>query len=298
MKHWRKIYILLAIFITTISLGALLLKIENLPPVNNWWPTQARPEYLVASIISAVFQFTVAALAYHSALNTRDPHRRIRFIGVFLLAQAGKYAPGRVWSPFIQKLTIGNEESLTRIIFANILVFACVVISQLITAFTALLYFSIGLGAAAAALLLIPAGTGLAFRLFSKTPLKNWDVTNFFSQQDSALRFLCNFLLFFFSGLMTWFTFYCGWLGYAPEEGLALIGATSLSLIAGYLSVLPAGLGVREAVFIMMKDMPWPLPTEAMTTLAIQSRAFLFLVDGLIASLGVLILILFKRREA
>jgi uncharacterized membrane protein YbhN (UPF0104 family) len=98
--------------------------------------------------------------------------------------------------------------------------------------------------------------------------------------------------------LATWLSFYSGWLGYSSAEGLALVGATSLSIMVGYLSVLPAGLGVRDAAFILMKEIPWPLPIDQMAVLAIQSRAFMFLVDGLTASLGLLVVLVARRQRS
>lgn len=299
IASWRYAYALLAIVITIISVLGLLRQLNELPPTNYWWPVSSRLEYLVIAISLAILQFAVAAKIYISALTPNETKIRMKLLGVFFLSQAGKYAPGRIWSPFIQKLAIGNGERLSTIFFANILVFSSVVLSQTLIGFGALTNFLAGPFVAIFSMLFFFAFFVLTTPiLLGHTSINRWEAFRFLSTQGNALELAKNILLLLLIGLATWLAFYSGWLGYSTDEGLALVGATSLSIMVGYLSVLPAGLGVRDAAFILMKEIPWPLPIDQMAVLAIQSRAFMFLVDGLTATLGLLVVLVARRQRS
>ena len=299
LTSWRYAYALIAIAITIISVLGLLRQLNELPPTDYWWPVSSRLEYLAIAISLAILQFTVAAKIYISALTPNETRMRMKLLGVFFLSQAGKYAPGRIWSPFIQKLAIGNGEKISTIFFANILVFSSVIISQIIIGLGALVNFLIGpLIAIFSMLIFFALSMSIASLLFSRNSFRSWEVFRFFSNQGNRIELAKNILLLLSIGLATWLSFYSGWLGYSSDEGLALVGATSLSIMIGYLSVLPAALGVRDAAFILMKEIPWPLPIDQMAVLAIQSRVFMFLVDGLTASLGLLVVLVARRQRS
>jgi len=298
MGRLRTTYVTLAIVITSISLGMLFLKLDQLPPIIEWWPESSESIDLAIATLFAVFQITIASLIFHSSARGNNENKK-RLIAVFLLAQAGKYAPGRIWSPFIQKFVLGEHIGISGIFLANIIVFGCVLFSQILTAMVTLVYFYSGVifATIAAALGLFVPNAILIF-LASTSLTKKWIFIDELSKISRRIELLRNIGLLFLSGILTWAFFYIGWLKYSVDEGIALIGTTSVSVIAGYFSLLPAGLGVREAMFIAMKDFAWPLPYEHMPQLAIQSRTFLFLVDALTAVLGLLLLLFSSKSKS
>ncbi|PRH83496.1 hypothetical protein C6N40_02270 [Arenimonas caeni] len=99
------------------------------------------------------------------------------------------------------------------------------------------------------------------------------------------------------SGCLAWLSVYSLWLGYPLEESFSLYGLSSASIVLGLLSLLPAGLGVREAAFIWLETLPWPLPTKSLLLLAIYGRIWLLLLDVVSAIVGAMWLLASRRMQ-
>jgi uncharacterized membrane protein YbhN (UPF0104 family) len=247
---------------------------------------------LVASNASSAMLFAVLARS-HGAPESR----RSALAGGFLLSQVAKYVPGRVWGVVVQGLLMGAGASLRTLIVANVEV--ALVVLGAVTA--------VGLALAGGAIsglwvsLALLAGSWLAllgmvrgrFLAIVVAHLQGWLPARFqsvgavdprgadTSDRWLPLALLC--LLVFYAG--GWIVLLAWGLAMPVDDSIKLTALLSVSYALGVLSLLPAGIGAREAAFVglghlMHADMP------TLAAVAIVTRLVMVLGDFASLPLG------------
>jgi len=254
----------------------------------------------LASLLASNICMTGLFCALAAGKQKHATHRLLA--GTFLMGQAVKYIPGRIWPLVMQATILHGKSPKTQLVAANLdLAFVNI---ALVTGcgFALVTATSLTHGHALAAVIVLCTvilswklvRSGVASRLIrrlaqvvKKVPPKDDEL----SQQNRAAGADALPWMFAFS------FFYCiGWfmLARATVAGDCWIGAqvaatTALSHIAGVVSLLPGGLGAREGALLLLAPLT-SVPTMDMAAFAVISRAALILIDGASALLGYLLL--------
>ena len=285
--------------ILTISAIALILAIsyqsrnEIMKTISamQWWQ-------LSLATISLTLANIGMALTFSELLPTTLPPKKRLIVGTFLLSQVGKYMPGRVWGIVMQAAILHKTGPTSGIFTANIeLTIANLIIAT-------------GIGT-----------SFLAWPTYGPTPaiailIATWVAANKslsinFSRkiERTALRIIPKFYEKFTrkittthtistrptrpDGLLLYIiTYSIGWWLLAKATTnldaaacMKIVAALSLSYIAGVISLLPAGIGVREGTLILLSP-ALGATHESMTALAVSSRAIMILMDIMTACIG------------
>ncbi|MBJ6985301.1 hypothetical protein [Luteimonas sp. MC1750] len=261
--------------------------------------TQAFATSIFALVLANVFVAVLFATMLGRPEGDAGSQRRMA--GVFLFTQLGKYVPGRVWG-MVAQASIIRAESPARLVLVNVELAVIV------------LFTTCGIGAA---LLLAhwygtTIGLGallLAFAVTASTLQRSWvfNLLNFAivrlplpkklaAVRDVGLPVSRVGITLALQLAGFWAMYLIGWWQLAStlpgvaEVGTGLVVAClSLSYVAGLASMLPAGLGAREAVLLLLGPSSG-VPFELMALLAVTSRIALLLVDGIGAGVGFLAL--------
>jgi len=295
--NWKWIRRLLAGVLTFAAIFALWRAIAELPDAASLWPVPFRLGSFSFAVLLGMVQMLVAAGCFQDF----TPSIRARGVpapSIFLLSQTAKYVPGRIWAPAMQRLLIGDGASTKNIIAANMAVLCCVVSAQVVGAISCAVYFIAGLPAAALILAIVISLLGVLMRILAGLILRigpSWMPE--MKPERMALRALWWTVILAFTGALAWVFVYAVWLGFPIEESIALYGISSVSILIGLLSFLPAGFGVREAVFVWLAALPWPLPAESLAPVAIHGRIWLLAVDIASAVMGLVWLVVAKTAK-
>lgn len=252
----------------------------------------AAPGWIAAGLLFAALGMTGIAVGWTGVLEMLGSKvARSRVIAWYFVGELGKYLPGGVW-PVLGRGELARRGGVPRQ-RAYVSVFLSLITLYLGAMFVAavLLPFSLAgggpLGAASLLLVLLPLGLaalhprilnpvfGLARRV-TKREL----VVEIPSWRASVMVVLRYAPAWVFVGLATWAMARAIDPG-APFSRIAF--AAVLSWIAGFVAVpVPAGAGVREAVFIAASGMDH----GAGATVAVAARILFILVDGGGAGIG------------
>jgi uncharacterized membrane protein YbhN (UPF0104 family) len=246
----------------------------------------ASPGFLVLGLLAASVGMTTIAAGWTDVLALLGPHvSRWRVIGWYYIGELGKYLPGGVWP------VLGRGELARRGGVGRSVAYASVGLSlatlYLAAAMTALVFLPFSLaggghvGAEMLLLLLLPAGLlalhpkvldpflALARRATRRDlviPVPPWRDT-----VAVVARYVPAWL---FVAAATW----CVARAVDPDAPVSRIAfAAVLSWIAGFAAVpVPAGAGVREAVFIAASGLDPGLGA----TVAVATRVLFIIADG------------------
>ncbi|NZA28351.1 flippase-like domain-containing protein [Luteimonas sp. SJ-92] len=225
-------------------------------------------------------------------------------LGIFLVSQVAKYVPGRIWGVAMQVSMLRAPGSTAAVVGANIELAILVLMVVLGVALTCLVGWISGLMAAAVALLATFAGCALILSMDSLAQLARLArrclprIAKFAFlrreaesvgrgpggelTRDTYAR-LAIYILLYCAG---WWLLVVSITGLDARDSLAIVAAMSLSYVAGALSMLPGGLGVREGAMVLLA--PAVGMTHAdMGALALVSRAVLLMMDAIAAMLGI-----------
>lgn len=247
--------------------------------------SDASPAWILVGLACCTLGMTSIGWAWTDVLHLLGaPVARGRTLAWYFVGELGKYLPGGVWP------VLGRGELARRGGVPGPRAYASVALS-LVTLYLAAMLVAVGLlpfalgddgpGATALLLLLLPLGLGAlhpkvlgpvldVVRRVTKRPLAI-DVPPWRGSVTTVLRYV-----------PTWIFNAAGTVAVAhavaPDEGgLARIAfAATLSWIAGFLAIaVPAGAGVREAVFLAACG----LPSGLGATVAVATRVLFILVD-------------------
>ena len=228
-------------------------------------------------------------------------HDRHRRVAAYLLAQPGKYLPGKIWSAVMQSFALGRDSRLATIAIANIeltaiaivqttgLGVACLQPRSPLLVLTALVAASL----ATLAIALLPTVQWLvriapSLQRWLKLPAKSETLlpeshTRLLALAVAALA--CNFAA-------SWCLLWAARAMVAPEQLLPLLATLYLGVAASLLALpVPAGLGVREAAVAGLGSLIAPdVAPTLVISIALLARCWQLLVDVTCLVIGWLLL--------
>lgn len=297
-KNLRKVlYRIFAISITVASIlylahewsitaGSQKLKIENYSVTG-----------FIISLLAGLVHLAVMARIF-SGLISNGQH--MHNASIFLATQITKYAPGKIWPFLMQRTMLGSSFTTKNLITVNV-VLAWITLGGLFAGMVmAILYQSFGFTASifgAIGSCLIFGAPVIVARLFQPW-LAKYEWTNAVSEL-TEMRVIFGCLAAWITSALSWFGLYSCALGYDFKNAISLYGITGFSIVAGMVSALPAGLGLREASIVWAGDALTGWTTYQLASIAIAARVWLLALDVLASLVGFLgIVILSARRSA
>jgi len=250
------------------------------------------PVFAVVAVLMLALSNVGAGLAFSSIISRElgraAPRMRV-LLGVFLYSQVAKYVPGKVWGVVLQRQAVGPSLTIDRLLRVNL----DLAVLSLSTTFGAAVVFASAnlfgfpVGAIVGGIVLSLIWMGVAARPSVRIQqVLGWLSTRFRSSDpEPALpglqadpRFALAIALAFSAYCVGWLVLVLAVSAQSVEVSLRVAAMLSLSQSVGILSLLPAGLGAREAFIVASSS--WTYPDAAfMTFLAISSRLVMVLVD-------------------
>lgn len=236
-------------------------------------------------------------LLFSELINRRsDTSIDSRFLaGSFLYCQIAKYIPGRIWG-IVQQASLLNSRVISPlVVIENI---RLTLVTFLFTAIIGLSLIALQLVGISAFLVCLFLGW-LAALLVAITPFPQWlnrllsradrntEVPSRWGTSDSQSwgslgLMLCMVMS---SYLIGWLLFFHETLGLSLEKSLQIAAIFSLSAPIGILSMLPAGIGAREAAMLGFGLFLAPT-VEVAASAAVVSRVAMLIIDLLSFPLG------------
>jgi len=271
-----------------ISLAAVLYLLRALADVDfsslhNWRDQLHAPMAALALVIG--LGHVIAASWMIQLLLPSDG--RSGMLAVILIAQIAKYVPGRIWGVVMQKSLASPSVGILRLASANLVGMALVVLAQVSVLVAALMWKWGGGWAALVSIVFVALAVYLALsliaRLSATVPKLDWLAGR---ERHWSLLLTIAWLATTLALFGAWAALFLGALGL--DEPLAFDGIvlTTASFIAGLASLIPAGLGVREAAFLWLGDGIGAASTEVIVGLAVATRVYLLALDALAAVVG------------
>lgn len=215
---------------------------------------------------------------------------------VFFISQLGKYVPGSVW-PIIAQIELTKGQGIPRVRSTTGALVAMVVgvatsgiISVLVLLTTASdsrsKYWYVFVVVPCVLVMLAPPALERALRLVGKVTRRELGTTRL-SWFGLGTAVSWSFVMWGLFGLHTWFVVR-DLLPDSEPSYLLMVGAFAFAWLAGFLVVIaPAGVGIREAVFVLALGGTLSVPDAL--ALAILSRFILTIVDAILGG-GALLL--------
>jgi len=225
------------------------------------------------------------------------PSERSGIFAIVLMSQVAKYAPGKIWGVVMQKALAPPTLSLARLASANVIAMLLVVAAQVAVFLAALAWRSSGFPLAVLALLASAVAIFTTLLFFARFLGEGRRIVVL---PEAGPRWCGALAIAWLATAVTlaaaWIALFAGAFGLSPSlvaEGVML---STASFIAGLASLVPAGLGVREAAFVWLGSLVSGAASAAVLTLALATRVYLVALDLLSASMGFLLRIVERRR--
>ena len=285
----------------TLALSALLIMV-----VVSWDETAAMIRSADWSLLSlsllflALSNLSAGIILAAIVKNGDDALATSQVVGAFLLAQASKYVPGKIW-PILMQSALHQKGVAGRIISGNIELIGLQLLLISCVGLIAVAYLYLGLAFATAIFICScfftcrVASWGVASRLIGKIlqtmpRLAKWRGLHAFASAPGQASSFCSqgclgiavFMVAYGAG---WWLFVVACVTPEPMTALAVTGIIALSHIGAALSLLPGGLGAREGVIIILAPAAG-ISLPEMTAIALASRAAIIVVDVLSAATG------------
>ncbi|MFN3844003.1 MAG: hypothetical protein ACK4RW_12210 [Rehaibacterium terrae] len=230
-----------------------------------------------------------------------QPIPKMAVAGAFLLAQVGKYVPGRVWGLVMQKAALGHALQTRAMIVANLEVSLISLVGMAGSGLACIALIRLGCVTAVAAMLLT---AGAMVAMMSARFMKRAEdlIVRVVGRADyqaerrrapnSAIRLVRVVPL-----ILAYLSLYAfGWtmllmfgFGVRLEPALQFVAAQSASQILGVLSMVPAGIGIRE-VALLASSAWFAVDAVVVAALVVLTRLALVCIDLLSMPLGALML--------
>lgn len=259
------------------------------------WPSGISWAWVIVSVVIGVVHVLAMAAAFAWLVGL---HGRTRIASIFLLSQAAKYVPGKVWGVVAQQALLGDQSRLSRVVGANVAMAAILFSSQVALALAALLVPRVGMLASAMVGVAVSSLAGVSAAMLQRLHRAHaWRVLVPWARADigrvTAVASLASLLL----TATAWIALFGGGIGYGASEVVGWISISGASFVAGMLSVLPGGLGLREAVFVALGDQSGFIVSADGPMLALLTRAWLLAIDGVAVLLGIVGVVVLKARS-
>lgn len=231
-------------------------------------------------------------------------------LGIFLFSQVAKYVPGRIWAIVMQAGMMKGGMGVSALAVANIELALVLIASSVGLGGAALVW--VFLGTAAGAVTLLLAALTCYVMLRARFTRRLVDVVAVMLGRDRGgdatattkigrdrmrwvnLAACVGFAISCFGG---WLLIFASGFGFGLHDGLLLVSALLFAAVAGMISMLPGGLGVREAAMLAFAG--WgELGGGDLAAAAISTRLCILVVDAMSAVVGgVLVRRDGKRRD-
>lgn len=249
----------------------------------------------IAWFIAALLAFVhVAICGFVFTRSLSSQHAR-RLWPVYVLSQVAKYVPGRIWSVVLQRTMIGSGSSSLAVISANLRISAAVVWSQLI----ALLALCSILGMVSP--LFVPVFVAGIFAVdgalsyFARS--SRWSILEAWKAPQAAGLTVAAAIGGAMATSAAWWTLYSWGFSLDGKQSVEAIAVSTASFLAGLASALPAGLGTRDAAFVLLGRLDlFSLEAAMIPALALASRLWLLMVDVVSAVVAGTWLLIERRR--
>lgn len=268
------------------------------------WMAAADPARIVVALAALLGSTIGSAILFSSGVEAHLRSERRsdgrKLMASFLASQIGKYIPGRVWSVVLQRLLSGPALPTTVAILVNLELAGLAIALTIGAAITFVAWEILGFVAGLVVFISVIWGLNAAL-VFNVTAATATWLRRYFNRVSYALpskptkpsrrRSQGR------NGLLLYAIGYCvGWLCliWAGEGGdfhsaLRLSALLSLSYVVGVLSLLPAGLGAREAALLAMGAWLVPEPT-VVAAIAVITRLAMLVVETAATLLGACLL--------
>jgi hypothetical protein len=287
------------IFVVLLTVAAIAFFVDALLAVHRQgalgWPAVHSWAWLLASVLVGVAPLAVMSRALHWLMGA-DGFCRV--LSVFLFSQSAKYVPGKFWGVVAQHALMGEDSKLSRVVGANIALAAILLATQVALAGAAIAFLRFGIYAAIVVAFLgcVLAGLGAAM-LQRVHQARAWLVLAPWARPGVGfVTWAASFSTLLLTALV-WAMLFAGALGYPAADVASWIAVASASFVAGMLSVLPGGLGIREAAFVALGSSIPALDAGNAPMLALFTRAWMLAIDAAAIAIGFAGLLLVRARN-
>lgn len=250
--------------------------------------------YWIGAAGLAVVHVIVCGVLFSNSLDAGASRRSV--LPVFIVSQVAKYVPGRIWGMVMQKALIGEAAPAVQVLSANGRVTSTVILSQLLLLGVLGGALELIHPVIAVSILLVSLGSGAMLTVLARRT--GWLVLAAWQGSGAARGSVAYVLASAVSTAAAWAMLYTAGLGLEWRPALESVAVSAGSFLAGLASVLPAGLGLRDAAFIVLGGASWmTIDGALLPALAIASRVWLFVSDLLCAVVGFLWLMLERCKH-
>jgi len=259
------------------------------------WPTAASWPWILASVAIGVAHVFAMGCTFVWLIGSQGFHR---VVSIFLFSQAAKYVPGKIWGVVAQQALMGQHSRLSQVVGANIAMAAILLCSQLALALAASLHGQTGALTAGLVGAVLCVAAGVFAELLQRLHrARGWRVLAPWARPGVGLLTGASSAVSLLLTAIAWAALFGGGLGYRINDVATWTAVSGASFVAGMLSVLPGGLGIREAAFVAFSAyLPSLAPAEA-PMLALLTRAWLLAIDAVAVIMGVAGLLAMRVRN-
>lgn len=258
------------------------------------WPVEVSWSWVALSVAIGVVHVAVMGGAFAWLIGL---HVWGRVTSIFLFSQAAKYVPGRIWGVVAQQALMGGQSKLSRLLGANVAMTAILFASQLAMAVAGLLVVRVGIvvgvGAGLAMCVFAGAVATLLQRIYSA---KGWRLLVPWARPGVGLLTGGGSFVSLVLTSSAWVTLFGGGLGYPSVDVAHWTAVSGASFIAGTISLLPGGLGLREAAFVAFGGQIEALTPSDAPMLSLLTRVWLLVIDLFTVLLGGVGLVILRVR--
>ncbi len=249
--------------------------------------------FLLAAMLS-VLHILLCGRLFSAALGEV---KHLVMLPIFVASQIAKYVPGRVWGILMQKALIGDGSRTIHVVSANGRVAATVIASQLLV--LAVIAGATGWIAPGVVLAMLVGCLGSGAALAWAARSTGWPLLAAWRGAGVAAS---SALYVAGSAVLTaaaWLVLYSAALDLEWADALEVVAVSAGSFLAGLASILPAGLGTRDAAYILFGSVPeLSIDAALLPVLALVSRLWLVASDVLSSLLGFMWLMSQRRRRS
>ena len=252
---------------------------------------ETKPGLFLLSILFAVTGNLILSILFRNSLRKYGHEITIRMTNkLFFYGQIAKYVPGKIWSIVLQKSFLEKAGSTSAILFSNIDLMAisiiinatialCLILFNISLVFPLLIYVTGGIAC------LIVSRSRLIYTLARAILIKFKQLGGIPSLHkdgaSSSMFIALYYSTIWFCYLIAWFLVISASFGLSIRESSVYIAFLGLSWIVGTLAFfVPAGMGVREGVFIVLARYAGiDASIETLTSIAVITRIWLMLQE-------------------
>ena len=280
------------------------------------WPvlhkqlSQIRWDLFLTSIVIALCGSVITSFYFHKLLEKfHGPLPSRLCINMYFFSQIAKYIPGKIWALIFQGLIGRGHVSGSTIILANVELTATQINNTLCTGLVLILYLQAHYALALLVLIITAAGcymisvscfikktSGRLLSILRKTKkYQHLDIHTLTCQHRFHTGWLMAFfVLFCAAAAVSHFAMLLSLFSFSTQTAMFYTALLTLSWIIGVITLIsPAGMGVRELIFIVLAQVSsQQLDQQTLAAIAVVTRLWMIVYE----MLGVSLLYLINKR--